>query len=142
MTAIAYRNGVLAGDTLCGYGHVKAFEPKIVKKDGYLLGVAGSDMPSLEDVVKWFFTEVRASRRNEFKNADFTALVVTPAGRIQLWHHSGLCQPIRNKFWAIGSGGAVCLGAMEQGATSAQAVAAAIKWADACGGRVMTRSLK
>jgi hypothetical protein len=142
MTAIAYRSGLLAADTLCGYGTIKAHEPKIIKKDGYLLGIAGNDMPSLEDVVRWFFIDLKAHRRNEFKDADFTALVVTPAGRIQAWHHSGLCQPITEKFWAIGSGRAVCMGAMERGATSPQAVAAAIKWADSCGGRVLTRKLK
>lgn len=141
MTAIAARDGVMSADTLYGYGYIKAFEPKIVKKDGYLLGIAGSDVPHLQDVVKWFFSEIKAPRRIEFKNADFTLLIVTPSGQIQTWNNLGLCQPIKQKFWAIGSGGAVCIGAMEYGATAPQAVAAAIKWAEACGGKVITRKI-
>lgn len=142
MTAIAYRAGVMAGDTQCGYGSLKAQEIKMVKRDGYLLGICGDDTPALEDVVKWFFAELKAPRRIEFKSASFTALVVTPNGKIQTWHNSGLCQPIKQKFWAVGSGSLVCMGAMEHGATAQQAVAAAIKWADGCGGRVITRRLK
>jgi hypothetical protein len=144
MTAIAYRNGTMAGDTNIEFGYVKTTEQKIVKKDGYLIGVSGSACPHNDDFIRWFFVDVKASRRLEMKGCEFEALVVTPTGKMQLWSNSGLCYPVppAAKFWAVGSGAEVCMGAMEAGATAERAVAAAIKWAKGCGGKVTVKRLK
>lgn len=142
MTAIAYRDGILASDTLCGIEPLKLNEPKIMKKDGYLIGMSGDNIPSINDFAKWFFADLKSSRRHEFKGADFEVMVVTPSGQVQIWQNTGLYYPIKQKFWACGSGAGVCMGAMEHGATAVQAVKAAIKWAQSCGGRVISKRLK
>lgn len=144
MTAIAYRAGIMASDTNIEFGFIKSTETKAIRHNGYLIGVSGSSCPHNDDFIRWFFADLKANRRLEFKGCDFEALVVTPQGKMQLWSHDGLCYPVppAAKFWAVGSGAETCMGAMEMGATAAQAVAAAIKWAKGCGGRVTTQRLK
>jgi len=141
MTAIAYKNGRMAADTLCTMSNRKFHAVKIAKHDGHLLGAAG-DLPSIVDLVRWYFLAPGKPTRPKFEGFDFDMMVVTPSGRIHVWDNRGTFEPISHKFWAVGSGGLACLGAMEHGASADQAVRAAIKWADGCGGRVTVRTLK
>lgn len=141
MTAIAYRDGVMAADTQCMLNsHVKQSIPKIIKRQGYLLGGAG-DVPSLDDLMRWYFAAPGKPTRPKFEGFDFTLLVITPRGRIENWDHRGRFEPIRHKFWAVGSGAECCMAAMDVGASATRAVRAAIKFADHCGGRVTTCKL-
>lgn len=144
MTAIAYRNGVMAGDTQAGFGHVVASDQKVFKHDGYLVGVSGARCPSNDDISRWLFLDINARRRPEFKGGDFEILVVSPKGKMLLWYSSGLLYPVpaSAKFWAIGAGAEVCMGAMEAGASAERAVAAAIKWQRDCGGHVTAKRLR
>lgn len=141
MTAIAYRNGVMAADTLNTFDDVKLHAPKIIKHKGYLLGAAGT-IPSLDALVRWYFQALGKPTRPKMADGyDMNMIVVTPAGCVQHWTHSGQYEAIRNRFWAVGSGAAACMAAMEMGASAPEAVAAAIKWATGCGGRVTVRKL-
>jgi 20S proteasome alpha/beta subunit len=143
MTAIAFRSGQMAADTRTTHNYVKANEVKIIHRDGYLIGVSGESCPSNADLVRWFFNAIDKHQRPEFKDYKFTLLVATPKGRITTIDNSGRFYPIvHQRFWAVGAGSEVCMGAMEMGATAEQAVRAAIKWQKDCGGRVTVRSLK
>ena len=140
MTCIAYRDGVLAGDTEWGDGNIKHQDIKVVKRNGHLIGICGNDTPPLDDVIEWFFSTPE-KKKEEFKKVDFAILVIDPSGAIWLLDNRGHSFKTKEKFWAIGSGQEVAMGAMEAGATAKQAVKAAIKWAQGCGGRVVSRSL-
>lgn len=141
MTAVAYRDGVISADTMTTHNYVKAHEPKVIKKEGHLFGVAGEACPSNEDLVSWFLKNKVRESLPEFKNHSFTMMVIYPEGNIKLIDNTGRFYPIKDKFWAIGSGAEVCFGAMEMGASAQEAVKAAIKWQKDCGGKVITRKL-
>lgn len=143
MTAIAYRSGVMAGDTLSTFSYISAHETKVIKRDGWLIGVSGESCPSNDDLSDWVFNNIKAKRLPKFDGMEFELLAVRPSGRMYLYYSSGIVYPVPHlKFWAVGSGAEVCMGAMEMGASAEQAVRAAIKWQKACGGRVITKKLK
>jgi hypothetical protein len=140
VTAIAYRDGVMAADTQCTTGHIKWHSPKIAKHKGYLLGAAGNP-PSVTGLIRWYFQALGKPTRPKLEGYEFDLLVVTPKGRIELWDQRGQFEPIRYRFWAVGCGAECCLAAMDMGASAPRAVRAAIKFADHCGGRVTTCKL-
>lgn len=144
MTAIAYRAGVMACDTRSELGYLKLNENKIIKKDGYLIGVSGEKCPHNSEIIRWFFLDVKAPRRLKLDGSEFTLLVVTPGGKIQIWDQTGIPYPMppNVKFWSVGSGAEFCMGAMELGASAERAVKAAIKWLPTVGGNVITKRLK
>lgn len=139
MTCVAYKEGMIAGDTMIVWdGVVKTMdEIKVAKRKGHLFGCAGMNMPPLESVIKCYFTKDRKS----LKQYEFVCLVITPSGAIHQFDNTGRCDDIQGPFFAIGSGREFALGAMECGATSEQAVQAAIKWCPTVGGKVIVRKL-
>lgn len=147
MTAIAYRDGVMAGDSLTiitsKESDIKTADPlKVAKYKGYLFGLAGNDCPKMEDFRKWWYPYRKADKAPKMgQKLRFEALVVGPDGMVQQWDERGVWELIKQPFWAIGSGSHVCMGAMEFGATARQAVEAAIKWAPGVGGKVYVRKL-
>lgn len=128
---------------------------KCRKKDGYLWGIAGNDIPSYGAVEDWLFALAPAKRSKKNKylidtahtipkwttKAKFEALVVTPSGRILSIMRSGSVHPVYSKFWAIGSGREVCMGAMASGASAIQAVRLAIRYNSGCKGTPRSVSL-
>ena len=140
MTVIAVRNRIMASDTMTGYGNKKVNEIKTVAKDGFILGAAGAEVPSMDDIVDWFFKVQYPLPA--YENTDFTLLVLTPSGRIETWDHTGMKNIIKSSFWAIGAGADFAMGAMHAGADAETAVRLAIKHCWGCGGRVTTRSLE
>lgn len=130
----------MAADTLCLEGSARFYSLKIVEHHGYLLGAAG-EPPPVAGLIRWYFQALGKPIRPKVEGGEFSLLVVTPKRRIQMWDNRGSFEPIRHRFWAIGSGAEACLGAMQVGASAAQAVASAIKWANGCGGRVTVRRL-
>lgn len=138
MTAIAYRDGVIAADTMTviSTGAKVVDREKVFKYKGHLFGVCGDDCPEPEELKEWF------DHSTSLRVFKFVCLMVEPNGSISIFGQDGRLLPIRQKFFAIGAGAAVCLGAMELGASAAQAVKAAIKWCDQCGGSVVQRRLR
>ena len=134
MTAIAYRNGVMAADSLICFGDTKTYDPNKVRLvKGHLIGISGEDCPDLKAFDRWYF---RKSKRLDAFGGEFTALVVTPKMEVLLVESDGSVHPLKQEFWAIGAGADICLGAMDTGANAARAVQAAIKWNSKCAGRV------
>jgi ATP-dependent protease HslVU (ClpYQ) peptidase subunit len=139
MTVIAYRDGVVAADTMAVIdNYVKlSDEIKIAKRNGHLFGMSGDDCPKMEEVVRWFFQKNKKPLRG-FK---FECMVITPAGIIQQWDQRARYETLNLPFYAVGSGKEYAIGAMEVGATAQQAVEAAIKWCPTVGGKVLVRKL-
>ncbi len=142
MTCIAYRNGVMAADSLTVHGNLlkDAGTTKISAKGGWLLGVSGDSCPPDHTILKWF--KPQALQLPRLEGYSFSMLAVGPAGVIRVWDQEGQFEPIRRRFWAVGCGTELAVGAMEMGATAAQAVAVAIKYNCYCGGKIVTRRLR
>lgn len=136
MTTIAYRDGVLAADTLITAGGERAgYGVKIRRLGPLLYGSAGSCCLG-DRHEAW----LRAGAKGEappLKDGDESASVYVfmPDDQV-LWFHSTGMTPLRAPFWAAGSGESFARGAMEMGASAEQAVAVACKWDTGSGGPI------
>lgn len=139
MTVIAYRDGVMAADTLASDGLLKvAGLRKVVRgSDGTLYGLAGAAGICC-GIARWVDGGCEGDRP-PLRVGDHTAdvLVVTPDGAISAWTDMGAEDYPGASYMAIGSGSAVAMGALHAGADAEGAVRAAIEHGLNCGGTVM-----
>jgi hypothetical protein len=135
VTTIAYRDGVLAADTLItSGGDVIGQNTKIGGKNGVLWGASGD--------AAWghaFRGWMRAGMVGEpppIPDDATGATIFLPNGSVVALHARGF--ECRNglPFWADGSGADYALGAMQHGATAEQAVRAAMAWDTRTGGEI------
>lgn len=71
----------------------------------------------------------------------FSGIIVSPEGVIAHIDASGYPMEIDAPFYALGIGADIDIGALEMGATSQEAVKAAIKWSANCGGKIQVVKL-
>jgi ATP-dependent protease HslVU (ClpYQ) peptidase subunit len=139
MTTVAYRDGVMAGEGQVTLAEmvVSSDTRKVHRlKDGRLFGWAGTAAQS-EVLI--------ASLRKGGATPDcenITALLVSPDGSTVSYYEGGVWRVEREKYNALGSGSAFALGAMDHGATAAEAVKIASKRDVSSGGKVRTVKLK
>lgn len=121
VTTIAYRDGVMAGDSLVSDGGLSVGAcTKIHRIRGHLVGGVGS-LGAVMCFCDWFKKGADEEKRPRVDN-DFDTIVVSPSGEV-IWYSSDLIPTIfRAPFHAIGSGCAVALGAMHMGASARKAV--------------------
>jgi hypothetical protein len=152
VTVIAYKNGIMAADTMeigvngetPSWGLKGLSSRKIIKQSGHLVGVAGKACPSVQDIKKWFFDPefLGEDVRPRLKYLHFLLLNVTPDRRIVLWDHLGTSYAVSSdRHYAIGAGQEFAMGAMDAGASAARAVQIAINRCPQCDGRVTTKAL-
>jgi ATP-dependent protease HslVU (ClpYQ) peptidase subunit len=138
MTTIAYRNGILAADSLITAGNriaTSVSATKIIRlSDGRLLGHCGQ-MRHMKPLVA--FLEGRSERYPDMEK-DATAIVVHVEGRVELHYgrHPDEALEEEAEFFAIGSGAELALGAMAVGVSAIEAVRAAIRFDTGSGGEV------
>lgn len=135
MTTIAYRDGVLAADTLelasgcsvIGYGR------KIWRlEDGTLVASIG-EAPMGDAVKHW----LEHGQEGEAPTMAGEAMVIFPDGHMEAFSGENRQRNYPTApFYAWGSGADVALGAMHMGATAVQAVEAAIRWNVHTGGEI------
>lgn len=138
MTTIAYRDGVLASDSLCTVGgSVCGQYDKIADIHGFLLGGCGA-IANVCKFFDWF--------RNKHANYDqpapippddtlrpkenewYTIIMVhKETGTIWQVDDGGYPHRLEADFMAIGSGRQFAIGAMEMGASAAQSITAAMR---------------
>lgn len=139
MTCIAYRDGVMACDTKCGYGPTPFGDLCKIsrRRNGDLAGAAGEALYN-HKFQQWFLKnrgKPPSARRNP-DNMEETLIV--PAG----WHNACLSVEDRElvvfngPHFAIGSGRRVAMGALHAGASAIEAVKAAIAYDEGCGGDI------
>lgn len=141
MTCIAYRNGVMAADTLVCVGSIKyCFAHKILKtRAGWLVGVAG-DMTNLSTIFDW--------AQGGFKKAeleltdDVAAIIVDPEGNVWIIDVHRRRIPVHGPYFAEGGAGHIALGAMAMGAGAEQAVEIAMRHSTVTGGEVESICLR
>jgi ATP-dependent protease HslVU (ClpYQ) peptidase subunit len=138
MTTIAFRDGVLAGDGRITTGDMidTNSHRKVHRlRDGRLMGWAGG----VEDGERMR----RALNKDQEppKDLDLTCLLIERDGSVHLWEKAIFVKQ-KDTYFAIGSGAGYALGAMDAGASAAQAVAIGIKRDTSSGGKVKTVELK
>lgn len=127
MTTIAYRAGVLAGDSQATDDQV--WQTNKVERIGtsageLLVGWCGDVHASLV-FVEWLKND--QSRKPDLSNEDFEAIVVAKTGRVTIWNQSLVSWRPKGKFFAIGSGAQSAMGAMHAGKSAIEAVKIACK---------------
>jgi ATP-dependent protease HslVU (ClpYQ) peptidase subunit len=132
LTTVAYRDGVLAADSLATRHDVRigsiAKLQRLPNGDRLaLLGSVGEAM-SLRGWYVKATVDGRADDPGEVPASSNSALVVVKASGALLVFEDGNCHPAPDSpFHAWGSGEALALGALSMGASAAQAVAVAIE---------------
>jgi hypothetical protein len=140
VTTIAYRSGIIAADSgLVGGGLRDCFTDKIVKRaDGSVAGACGAAW-WMSAFLNCFLADgplcdLPASDKS-------TGIVISPRSTFTIFETDGgnvRSFPIRAKYYAIGSGCRLALGAMFAGAHPVDAVRAAIAHDDSTHGRVVS----
>ena len=142
MTVIAYRDGVMAADTMItDNGRVVGSIQKIARSPCGAIGAASGRGGAGQRFAAW----MQAGMPGEFdpkctEDGFFGALIMDAAG-MRAMDRTGTILPFTAPFAAEGRGREVAIGAMEMGATTEQAVAAAIKWEEGCGGEIQIERL-
>lgn len=154
MTTIAYRDGIMAADSLVtGNGVVEGQFRKIADIKGFLVGGCG-EISKVAAFFDWFrvnqplkpplkshpfavFPDYIKPKKDEEK---YTILLVDKQNR-QIWESDNGGYPYRLEvpFIAIGSGREIAVGAMSMSASAIQAVRASIKHDIYSGGNVQTK---
>lgn len=134
MTTIAYRNGVMAADTLITSGPMRAGQCIKVGRapDGTMGGCAGS-LAASSELLAWLHAGAEGSPPKTDDDVD--GIVVRPDRSIFYWSGKVL-SPVAAEFVAFGSGERYAMGAMAAGADAHRAVEVAIELDTASGGEI------
>jgi 20S proteasome alpha/beta subunit len=136
LTTIAYRDGVLAADTLTTASGTRCGEMAKIYREGRLLVGFCGNASNFEAFRSW----VRAGAEGRFKSENGNVFILPPEGPAVVWGDGDYPWREAAPFWALGSGESIALGAMAVGATAEQAVRAAIEFDTASGGNVTVLS--
>lgn len=135
MTTIAYKDGILAGDTLSTCNGLRDdYGTKIWRVGRVLVGAAGSRGECLR-----FREWVAGGLVGSPPLTETNGIVVSPAS-VVCWSEKG-CWPVSAPFYAIGTGYELALGAMAHGASADEAVRIAAQFDTRTGGEVTALSL-
>jgi ATP-dependent HslUV protease subunit HslV len=142
MTVIAYRDGLLAADSLATAGHlITGRVQKIWRfEDGRLLGGAGC-AGDLRSFVAWALGGCEGHWECRDKENGFSALVVAANGEVAIYDAEGREYVVQAEFYARGAGAELAIGAMAMGARADQAVEVACRFSVWCEGPVQTERL-
>ena len=138
MTTIAYRDGVMATDTLAVGGDLYRGKVRKIQRleDGSLLGIAG-DAGYHCFFEKWLLNKPTWENRPRLpENSDISLLFVRRDGRIFHSAERLVLVEVETEFIAIGSGGDLAMGAMGAGSTARQAVEIAARFDCFTGGNI------
>lgn len=162
MTAIAYRDGIMAADTLVsaseGAWFVRGTTRKIARSPTGTLGAASGHCGMCERFLRWitsgqvdeWLSESHDSSPPPDLKCDrggFGAIIVQPTAdqggeRVICIDYQG--NPIHNikaPFYVEGSAESILIGALAHGASAEEAVRIAIQYDTGCGGDVQVESL-
>lgn len=145
MSTIAYRDGVLASDSmLSGDNFTWGSVSKISRSERGGIGGAVGRLEETAEFLAWF-TKFGADDPERFPpprgkdGADGIAVTqaLTDAGVLLLWTGGERLTVVKTSFIAIGSGAKIAMGAMAAGATAEEAVEIAAKYDVYTGGETM-----
>lgn len=126
MTTIAYKDGVMAGDTraYAGFNTPLGKKTKIRRLDnGVLIGCSTNLVGLSEAIMDWYAAGAVFEDAPKVDEPKFSFLAVRPDGEAFYANDSfRLAGPIRAECFAIGSGEGVAHGAMRAGASAERAI--------------------
>lgn len=132
MTTIAYRDGVLAADTLMTASNMRSGHmTKIMRRGRLIIGFAGASR-NFEAFRNW----LGAGAEGSFASNDGNVFIIPPEGDAIVWGDGDTPWRETALFWALGSGEAPAMGAMAAGASAEEAVKAAIALDLSSGGEI------
>jgi ATP-dependent protease HslVU (ClpYQ) peptidase subunit len=134
MTTVAYRDGVLAGDTMVsdGTGCIICYERKVYKlSDGCLYGYAGG----VEEGQRLLHAIKRGDAPPSL--GDTEALLIMPNRKVYLYEGNMWIKQTRQPYIALGTGGTAAYGAMDAGADAETAANIGVKRDNKSGGKVL-----
>ena len=141
MTCIAYRDGLLAADTLitdedgCKIGYAR----KIRKtEDGCLAGASG-DCDYCAQFMEWVVTD-RTTKTPKQGKGD-SSILITPDRKIY-YFYGRTSDILLQDYIAIGAGTPFAMAAFFNNADAIKAVETAIQFHGFCGGDIMTERLE
>lgn len=138
MTTIAWRDGILATDSLVTTGSRRAGLRHKGGRVGPLLFAHVGDSSLCLRWEAWLRGGmVGHAPPLQYSEADACAYIFMPDGQIA-WFHKHGAEALRAPFWAGGSGAEFALGAMSAGASAEAAVASAITHDIYSGGPIQT----
>lgn len=141
MTTIAYRDGIMAADSMITRNDewiMPYSAPKITRlQDGSLCGFAGNFFKQ-DAFLKWL-GDPTAPRPD--LETDCAALVVNLDGSVWMYQYVGGVR-LEGPFFAVGSGSVPALAAMHMGADAGRAVAIAARLDNATGGNIIEEHLR
>lgn len=143
MTTIAYRDGIMAADSLITGGSIRIGATAKMGRlaQGGLYGCSGW-IALLEVIVPWLEKGAPIAERPKLPDdGEFHMLVVWPSGTVTDFDKRLQRIDVDGEFFASGSGYELALGAMAMGATARQAVEVAARFDVYTGGRISTLSL-
>lgn len=145
MTTIAFREGVLAADTLVSNRgtNLGSVEKIYQRADGHMSAGSGG-FSFTQKFIAWFLNgEIGDAPlpKLEGENDEGHGYIFRPSGEI-LTFESGGMNCIRADYWAAGSGRDIALGALWTGASAGDAVKAAITHDTCTGGDVTVLSFE
>ena len=137
MSTIAYRDGIIAADTLCVRGDMRAFHrTKMGRRADGTLGGAGGNLSFCAAFIEWVESgDGDAPERHQDKHSSDVGFIVYPDGRIRIFEHGG-DSFVQAPYIAIGSGCPFALAAMYLEQTAFAAVAVAIHFDIYSGGNI------
>lgn len=149
MTCIAYRDGIMAADTLEVFADAgKTFCAKLYrvpsgKNRGDILGLSGGSF--IGNILrKWYLDPARnplpdlAAYKDEDDEDGARALVYKKDKTLWLMNATGSLIPRHDNYYSIGAGAPYAMGAMAAGKSAAQAVRIACRFEPYCGRPVQT----
>jgi ATP-dependent protease HslVU (ClpYQ) peptidase subunit len=123
MTTVAYRNGVLASDSLLTDGNTIISNNAInlwKLADGSLVSGSGT-----YEIILSFIAKYGTEELDDFDLKKTEILLIEPSGKIMIINKNGSYE-IKEEYAAIGTGREIALGAMHAGADVIKAVASGI----------------
>lgn len=137
MTIIAFRNGLIAADSLSLHGEIiSGTSKKIVKNKWGIKGGSAGETASCYRFRQWILDGAELSKIPDFENLE--GLVYFPEKNKVFLVQDGKDRyyELEGEFFALGSGKDIAIGAMAAGATAKEAAEIAIKYCISCNGSV------
>lgn len=123
MTTIALNPECMASDSQSTHNGLINKEIKIFKTNQGIVGMAGDSQEGLA-----FLDWMNGGDKPDDIGEEFEAVLLAPKGKMFWYGRKLIPEKITRKFYAIGSGNHVAIGAMEMGASPEEAVKIACKW--------------
>lgn len=143
MTAIAYRDGIMAADSVGWTAdcHVKVtVAPKIKRRgDGSIFGASGNT-DEIKLFCEWVITGATEGEEPSI-TGDFGAILVTPDGKVWACGRKCVFYEFFGEFIALGMPEKFMYGALFAGASAEETVRLAVLHTDGAGGTVQVEKL-